>query len=348
MRDSTYDCLALFSGGLDSILAYKLLQIQGLQVLGLHFISPFYGRPASLDHWMSTFGIDIFPVDISQPFVDMLVHGPHWGFGRHLNPCIDCKILMLRQAKDLLEHFQARFIVSGEVLGQRPMSQRRDALQIVQREARVKDLLIRPLSARLLAPTPMEESGFVDRTKLCGISGRGRKLQLALAHDFQLPEIPTPSGGCLLTDPESVKRFCPLLKYILTPSINDFQLSKIGRQFWSDGHWLVIGRNKTDNAKLLELVQAHDIIFKLADIPGPLAIGRQFKTPWSQNMIQEAAHFMLSFSTKVRESPQPIRVRVGQAKMTVQELELTRISDCHSTIWQDPSSLECRPSINGS
>ncbi len=346
MYKSKYDCLALFSGGLDSILACKILQNQGLKVLGLHFISPFFGHPGEIDQWMSDFDLDILPLDIGQTMVDLLIKGPKFGFGKYLNPCIDCKILMLQQCKALLGHFQAQFIASGEVLGQRPMSQRRDALHIVQRQAEVKALLLRPLSAKLLPPTPIEEKGLVDRNKLFDISGRGRKRQLSLAKGFQLPKIPTPAGGCLLTEPESVKRFLPLFKYIQYPSLNDFQLSKIGRQFWSEDNWLVIGRNKTDNTNLLELVQTQDIVFKLTDIPGPLAIGRQLKPPWSQEMIRKAAQFIASFSTKARQSPKPIRIKVGRSQETIQELQINQICPNGKETWKEPRTEDYRITDN--
>lgn len=322
-------------------MACKILQNQGLRVLGLHFISPFFGQIKDMDQWMTKFGIDILPLDIGQTFIDMLIKGPKWGFGKYLNPCIDCKILMLKQTKTLLENFQAQFIVSGEVLGQRPMSQRRDSLHIVQRDAEVKDILLRPLSAKILPPTPMEKAGLVDRGNLCDISGRGRKKQMTLAHKLQLPEIPTPSGGCLLTEPESVKRFRSLFKHIPSPSLNDFQLSKIGRQFWSNSNWLIIGRNKTDNAKLLELVQTRDIVFKLTDIPGPLAIGRQLKKTWSDDIILKAAQFIVSFSTKARQSRDPIRIKIVQAHRTMQELHINQTSPYKQNIWQEPTGEDC-------
>lgn len=315
MNSTSYDCLALFSGGLDSILACKLMHKQGLRVLGLHFLSPFFGAADKIEHWQTIHGLELLSVDISQEFLALLTQGPPWGFGRYLNPCIDCKILMLKKASEMLPQFQAQLIISGEVLGQRPMSQRRDALNIIQREAGVKDVLLRPLSGeRLPVPAALREKGLVDFTQLPSIQGRGRKEQLRLASEFQIKEIPTPAGGCLLADPESAKRFSPLLFRSQTPGVQDFELSKVGRQFWSKGHWLVIGRNQADNARILELVQQDDLIMKLADYPGPLALGRQSGKKWSQERIRSAAAFMCTFSGKVAQSSEAVTVRIGCRK----------------------------------
>ena len=307
----TYDCLALFSGGLDSLLSCRLMQQQNLRVLGLHFISPFFGKPERIDHWQRELGMDILPVDISREYVQLLLQGPKWGVGKCLNPCVDCKILMLSRARDMLSMFGAQFIVSGEVLGQRPMSQRKDALGLIRKEAGVRDVLLRPLSAASLPPTPMEQSGLVDREKLPDITGRGRKPQLELARKFGLSEIPTPAGGCLLTDPGSCARFWPLISRIKHPEPEDFQLAHLGRQYWNQGHWLTIGRNKQDNQALLQQVQTRDIVFKPEEIPGPIAVGRQYGESWNEGMIESAAGMLLHFSPKARKARGPVRIRAG-------------------------------------
>lgn len=171
----TYHALALFSGGLDSIIAAKVIQAQGLEVLGLHFVTPFFGKPWRIPGWEKSYNLPIIPVDISEDYIRLLREWPEHHFGKVLNPCVDCKILMMEKARELMEVYGAQFLISGEVVGQRPMSQRRDALNIIRKGADVRDVLLRPLSARLLDPTPMEESGLVDRDKLPQISGRGRK-----------------------------------------------------------------------------------------------------------------------------------------------------------------------------
>ncbi len=335
MQTNSYDCLALFSGGLDSILACKLMQQQGLRVLGLHFCSPFFGNEEKISHWENIYGLDLLPIDISREFVDLLTQEPPWGFGKYLNPCIDCKIMMLKKAAAMLPQFQAHCLISGEVLGQRPMSQRRDALNIIQRDAGVKDLLLRPLSSgKLPVPAGLQDSNLIDFTQLPSIQGRGRKDQLRLAKEFQIREIPTPAGGCLLADPESAKRFSPLFEHLHPPQVRDFKLAKVGRQFWSDGSWLVIGRNQADNARLLELLQEDDLLFKLADHPGPLALGRQSAEQWSHEHIREAAAFMSSFSGKVPRSGEPVTVKVG-CQEQVTTLEVVP-GQSPNTRWQEP------------
>ncbi len=185
-----YHAIALFSGGLDSILAARLIMDQGLRVKCLHFISPFFGKPSRVRHWQKTYGLDIDIVDVGEQYAALLGAGPAHGFGSVINPCVDCKILMMRSARELLPRYGARFLVSGEVLGQRPMSQRRDTLNIIRRDADAGDILLRPLCALHLSPTEPELSGLVDRERLLGFSGRGRKDQLELAGRFGIREIP--------------------------------------------------------------------------------------------------------------------------------------------------------------
>ncbi len=331
----TYDCLVLFSGGLDSILTCKVLQDQNVRPLGIHFLSPFFGRPEKIAEWQEMYGLDLLGADISEDFVRLVAQGPRWGWGRHLNPCIDCKILMLQKAKEFLGKYNASFLATGEVLGQRPMSQRRDAMNTILREAGVQGLLLRPLSAKLMPPSPMEEHGLVDRKRLLAIKGRGRKEQLRLAQEYGLSKIPTPAGGCLLTEPEHVKRFRPVLELLSPPRTQDFQLATVGRQYWADGHWLVIGRNKADNDTLAEMTTPGDLVFKLASFPGPLALGRQFKNPWPETVIRDAARCMARFSSKAVKSKEPVAVRVGTCMESIYELDINP-KDSPELNWEEP------------
>ncbi|HDQ41523.1 MAG TPA: tRNA(5-methylaminomethyl-2-thiouridylate) methyltransferase [Desulfonatronum sp.] len=306
-----YTALALFSGGLDSILAMKTVASQGLRVLGLHFCSPFFGHPRKINHWRIEYGLEIESVDIHEEFVSLLRTGPRFGYGKVLNPCVDCKILMLTKAKTLLPEFGARFIVSGEVLAQRPMSQRRDVMNLISKQAQVQDILLRPLSALRLKPTSMEEEGLVDRLQLHGISGRGRKDQLLLAEAFGLQEIPTPAGGCLLAEKESAKRFWPVMARLSEPNARDFRLCNVGRQYWNGAHWLVVGRNHCDNECLKEMAGKNDLLFKAADVQGPLGLGRQRPdNVWDEAVIHMAASFVAGFSEKHHAAETAARVRV--------------------------------------
>jgi len=295
----SYHALALFSGGLDSLLAVKTIQAQGLSVLGLHFTSPFFGKPHKIDHWREIYDLDILPVDVADAYVAMLEAGPAHGLGKTLNPCVDCKILMLRRAKTLLGDYGASFLVSGEVIGQRPMSQRRDALDIISRDAGVRDILLRPLCAKKLLPTTPETSGLVDRERLHAISGRSRTEQLALARECGITEIPTPAGGCLLTERESARRYGPLFARLPTRRPADFELANIGRQYWAGPLWLAIGRNEADNRRLEGLAQEGDLLFTARDYPGPVCLARRHAgAVWDAAAVADAAAFAASFHPK--------------------------------------------------
>lgn len=310
----SYHALALFSGGLDSILAVKTVMAQGLDVLCLHFVSPFFGKPAHIRHWQALHGLDILPVDVSDAYVAMLAAGPAHGLGKFLNPCVDCKILMLQKARELLPHYGASFIISGEVLGQRPMSQRLDALNIISRDSATRGLLLRPLCAKRLPETTAETSGLVDREKLHGISGRGRKDQMALAAHYALAEIPTPAGGCLLTEEPSAKRFFPLFIHKPDPVPADFALANIGRQYWTGNRWLVIGRNQSDNARLETLLGPDDLVFKVRALPGPLGVARRLPgAVWDAATVADAAAFLASFNSKAMATPGLVQVDVAGA-----------------------------------
>ena len=309
-----YDAISLFSGGLDSILAVKVLEAQGLKVKALHFFTPFFGKPAAKKYWSGLYGLDLSVIDVGEDFVRLLKNGPPMGFGKVLNPCVDCKILLLRHAKKLLPKYGATFLATGEVLGQRPMSQRRDTLNRISREADVRDCLLRPLSALNLPPTPMEEDGRVNRELLCGISGRGRNDQFELAERFNITEIPTPAGGCRLAEMENARRYWPVLKYLPGCTAVDFYLANLGRQFWAGRHWLAVGRNVADNEALEKLAQPDDFLFKTLDFPGPLSLGRPAPgADWDQDMRLAAAALTASFSPKAKRHDGPVRVRITHA-----------------------------------
>lgn len=313
MKDllNKYDAVALFSGGLDSILAMRVIMDQGLRVLGLHFVSPFFGKPDAIAKWKELYGVEVCAVDISEDMLRLIKNGPKNGFGSCLNPCTDCHTLMATKAREIMEAIHAKFIISGEVLWQRPMSQRPDAMNIVHRDSHAKGLLLRPLSALKLEPTEVEKSGLVDRSKLLGIYGRGRMDQLQLAKAYGFTEIPGSGGGCILTERKSSTRIWVLFNEFEHPNREDFLLTQAGRFFHHDGYILAI--NKTSaNAELLEVCQkTSDIVLELADDMGPLAVGRSEK-PWDAAMIAEAAALMASYANKaIRNLPEGTAVRVS-------------------------------------
>ncbi|MFZ5812923.1 MAG: tRNA(5-methylaminomethyl-2-thiouridylate) methyltransferase [Thermodesulfobacteriota bacterium] len=309
-----YDALSLFSGGLDSVLAARTLMDQGLSVLCLHLVSPFFGKPGRLPHWRETFGLDIAAVDAGEDMVRLLRQGPPHGLGKFLNPCIDCKILMIERAMALLPEYGARFVATGEVVGQRPMSQRLDALNVIRRDSGARDVLLRPLCAKRLPETPMEQSGLVDRSRLHAMGGRGRREQLELAARMGLPEIPTPAGGCMLTELESARRYFPVFAHKPDPLAADFELANIGRQYWAGNLWLTIGRNQSDNSRLEAAIAAHDLVFKVRDHPGPLALARRLPDAiWDEAAMRDAAAFVASFSPRARAAGRETAVSVGGA-----------------------------------
>lgn len=341
------DALALFSGGLDSLLAARLLQSQGLSVLCLHFYTPFFGNPGQLAHWQSAYGLEILALDATAPFVSMLANWPAHGTGTHLNPCVDCKILLINLAKREMERTGARFLATGEVLGQRPMSQRRDALNTIARDSGAREFLLRPLSALLLPPTPMEEAGLADRSKLRGMSGRGRSEQLGLAREMGITEIPAPGGGCRLTETENVRRYWPLLKkhWEKPDSINalaaDFRLADCGRVLFRESlpAWLCVGRNEGSNARIRSARQPGDILLNLP-FAGPIALLRGARP--DNELIREAAAILASFSGKAIHKGGQVEVYItgdsGKQQMRVQPAR-------HETLWRLPEWSEVQAEL---
>lgn len=306
-----YDAVALLSGGLDSILAMRVIMDQGLKVLGLHFCSPFFGHPEELEKWHEIYGIDAIAVDISEELLALIKNGPRNGFGSALNPCTDCHTLMATKAREIMEAINAKFIISGEVLWQRPMSQRPDAMNIVHRDSKSKGFLLRPLSALKLEPTEVEKSGLVDRNRLLGIYGRGRVEQLQMAQDYGFVEVPPPGGGCILTERKSSARIWVIFNEFQHPNGEDFRLAKAGRFFYHDGHILAISKTP-QHAELIHACQKDsDILLELLDFAGPFTLGRSEKI-WDDAMIAEAASLTASYANKaIRNLPEGATVRVS-------------------------------------
>lgn len=305
-----YDALVLFSGGLDSLLTAKILMEQGIKTLCVHFISPFFGMADNIPRWEKIWGLRIKVCDISRDFCSMLTQGPAHGFGSVLNPCVDCKIMILSKAAELLPRYGAKFLATGEVLGQRPMSQRGDTLRLIQNKANVKDILLRPLSALHLERTPMELSGLVDRSRLYGISGRGRTAQLELAKKFNIENTPSPAGGCLLTEIENGRRYWLIIKRLRAKNASpdealaDFRLGRLGRQFWlKDGEkaaWLCVGRNREDNKSLLEAAARDDLTLKINNCVGPIGLARD-GAYWNSETLFQAGRLLAAYSREAQK-----------------------------------------------
>lgn len=290
--------LGLFSGGLDSILACRVIAEQGIQVQALKFVTPFFDhdlldreKEYQQEVW-EKYRLNVQLVDLSTGYIELL-RNPSHGFGKNFNPCIDCKIMMLRKARELMQEYKASFLITGEVLGQRPMSQRRDTLNLIERDADCQDILLRPLSAQLMNPILAEREGQVDRERLYKFSGRGRKPQIALAREFGITDFPAPAGGCVLTDPNlaaRIRRFYEGLFLIGKEEIttSDIQLLLLGRQFrLPGGHWLILGRNEQENNRLTALCKAEDWLLYMPERPGPTALLRQGNALITDTVEQE-------------------------------------------------------------
>jgi tRNA-specific 2-thiouridylase len=314
--------LLLFSGGLDSLLAGKVLQAQGIEVWAVRFITPFFhwgwrGREEEFDRLLrEKYGFRGLIRDVSEEYLRMLRDPPH-GFGSAANPCIDCKILMLRRAREMLPEVGADFLATGEVVGQRPMSQRPDALQRVSKLAGDNEdkLILRPLSAKLLEPTRPEIEGWVDRERLLDISGRGRERQLAMAAAYGWEDYESPGGGCLLTDPAFSQKLRDFIAHEEF-GVEDIDLLKHGRHFrLPEGAKLVVGRHQEDNEALLKVVNPDYIPVRLP-IPGPYSLLYRGATPADREL---AARIALTYGKS--KPGERYEVKVGDETYEVEPFE---------------------------
>ncbi len=262
--------LLLFSGGLDSILAAKILEEQGIEVKALALVSCFFDAEQAKKSAKEN-NIDLVVKDFSQKHF-RIVKNPRFGYGSGMNPCLDCHLLMLKKAKEIAEKKDFDILATGEVLGQRPMSQKIRALRIIEREAGLVGKVLRPLSAKVLPETEMEKRGLVDRRKLLGFRGRSRKPQIELAKKYKVKSYPTPAGGCILTDKEYAKKLRELIKKKRAVKADDLALLRLGRHFWSGRTKVILGRNQEENLALRKLARRGDCLLELKEIPGPLAL----------------------------------------------------------------------------
>ena len=268
--------IALFSGGLDSHLAIRLMQLQGIAVTALHFTSPFFGAgdeetgKYNARRSADALGVPLIVHALGSEYLEML-RNPNHGYGRAVNPCVDCHAWMFRVAKGMMAEIGADFIVSGEVLGQRPMSQRKDTLRVVERESGLKGLLLRPLSAKFLPPTIAEQEGWVDRAQLHGITGRSRKEQMRLAEELGISDYPSPAGGCLLTETSFAGKIRDLFAHNGHLDPLDFRLLRVGRHFrLSPGTKLIIGRKEADNLCLEKALRPGMVLLRWLDGGSPM------------------------------------------------------------------------------
>ncbi len=282
------------------MLAAELLRRCGVEVVGLAFRSPFFGS-AKAEKAARHLGIPFHVEDITEPHLE-IVKNPRFGYGKNLNPCIDCHALMVGRALERLEELGGWFIATGEVLGERPKSQNRQALELVARHSGAGDLLLRPLSARLLPETRPEREGWVRREDLLDISGRSRRRQMELAKEWGIVDYESPAGGCLLTDPGFTSRLRELMARVPGFDRHDAELVKLGRQFWVGDTLIVLGRRHEENLRLREAALPSDLLLRERDQPGPTALLRRFPRGGApgEEALEEAARLLGIYGKRKR------------------------------------------------
>jgi len=284
--------LSVFSGGLDSMLASELIRALGIEVQGLFFETPFFSAEKARES-AESINLPIKVINITERHLDV-VKKPKYGYGKNMNPCIDCHALMLRVAGEMMSDEGADFIVTGDVLGQRPMSQNSKALSIIDSEIGLEGLILRPLSARRLPPTMPEIIGWINRDKMLDYSGRSRKPQMALAKKLNIAEYPSPAGGCLLTDNIFSKRLADLFSSDSLLELREIELLKLGRHFRIGPKTkIIVGRNKNENDSIGLLAKDDDLLLNTVSIPGPTVLVIGEMTSFSNEM---AATMTASYS----------------------------------------------------
>lgn len=288
--------VALLSGGLDSILAVKLMLEQGIDVVALNFKSPFClcnqkGKCYSA-LVAEKFNIPLKVIFKGDEYLK-IVKNPKHGHGRGMNPCIDCRIFILTKAKEYAEEIGAKFIFTGEVLNERPMSQHEGALKIIEKESGLNGKILRPLSAKLMPETDAEKKGWVDREKLLDINGRSRKPQIALAKDYGIADYPCPAGGCLLTEKLFVEKVRDFFKHNGKATVRDMEILKQGRHFRVNDNKIIVGRKESENDALEKLKYDDDYQFEVMGMGSPITILQGEKT---EDAIKKAAELTARYS----------------------------------------------------
>ncbi len=317
--------LALLSGGLDSTLAVKLIQEQGINVVAVNFTSPFClcGKGGcSAVSIAKQLKISIKTMSAGEDYLKIL-RNPKYGYGKNMNPCIDCRIFMFKKAKKYAKEIGASFLFTGEVLNERPMSQHSRALSVIEKEVDLEGKILRPLSAKMLPETEAEEKGWVDREKLLAIRGRSRKQQIELAERFNIKDYPCPAGGCLLTYKEFAAKIRDLFKHQKRVRISDINLLKLGRHFRFGSNKIIVGRNEAENKQLKRMRRKNDYCFEVPDRGSPITLLQGSKT---REAIRKAAALTLRYSDKKEEKAVVKFGREGMNKsIVVSALDVSEI-----------------------
>ena len=335
IRERQVKAVSLLSGGLDSILATQVILEQGIDVTALHFRTGFSYSEDPLDARQAAdmLGVPLEVIDISEKYLPIVLN-PRYGYGSGMNPCVDCRVFLLRQARDWMEAHAHHFVFTGEVVGQRPKSQMRPTLNTVERESSLRGYLLRPLSAKLLKPTIPEQRGWVDREKLYGIGGRGRKAQIALAEQFGITDYPQPSGGC-----------CYLIHQAYSRRLRDFlncegadaltcewvRLLAAGRHLrLPSGRRVIVGRHEQEN-DYLETCGVAGTLLTTVDHPGPTTLLPGEPT---HREIEMGAQITAGYSDG-KEEP----FVLAEVRYTGQEGEKRRVLTVEPMAKQDARSL---------
>ncbi len=320
MTEEKKKVVALLSGGLDSRLAVKMMQNQGFDVTAVAIKTPFCdfdcGRGCGFEirETADMLNVDLKTVYLGDDYIEMLKN-PKYGFGSGMNPCIDCRAMMFKAGKKVMEDIGAEFIISGEVLGQRPMSQHGPALRTIEKESGLEGKIVRPLSGALLPKTKPEEDGIIRREDLGMIRGRSRKEQLKMAEQFGFVDPPNAGGGCLLTDPRFAIRAKDLFKHTQTPTTNDIDLLKIGRHFRFDIKTkLIVGRNKDENEMLKALALPNDTLFETKDHVGPISL---LRGDGSENNLKLASDITFRYSDAPKDFPGIMLIQKNDLKAEI-------------------------------
>jgi len=329
-RKKKAKALVLLSGGLDSMLAMKLVANQGVEVEAVHFVTPLSRADERFaERFCEEMGAKLHRVILGQDFLDMVVN-PRHGYGSQMNPCIDCRILQFRKAAEVAEKIGAHFLVTGEVLNERPFSQKKDLMLLIEKEARLVGKILRPLSAKLLPETEPEKRRYVNRETLLSVKGRRRLPQIELARKLGIDTYPNPSGGCLLTDPRFAERLREHLRHEEKLSALDAELLKIGRHFRIDGTKVVVGRNKEENERLLAIAERNNLArMEVVGYVGPvsLLVGKV-----SLEALKKAAAITARYSDAPKETSVQVKYWSEEKEEVVEAKPLGRQDPRHFSI----------------
>ncbi|MBC8526759.1 MAG: DUF814 domain-containing protein [Candidatus Cloacimonetes bacterium] len=307
--------LALFSGGLDSILAVRIIQKLGITIIPVCFSSPFFDcKKAKISS--EILDLELQTYELGEEYLN-IIKNPKYGYGKHLNPCIDCHAFMYRKLGEMMSAFKSDFLISGEVLGQRPKSQSITGLNTVAKHCGYKNIIVRPLCQKLLQDTKPIREGWINKDELYDIQGKSRKRQIELAKEFKITNYPSPAGGCLLTDEGYCKKLNDLIIYDMF-SLKYIKFLNVGRHFRvSENTKFILGRKKIDNDKLQELITDDLFTIRAVNFPGPLGV-INYNSKVNIEEVELCAKILLRYITKIKDRTK-VRISIGNKQNRIIE-----------------------------